>query len=175
MKTRFYRKMLCCLGTAAFLASIQPARAMMLSDEELADLRGGFVLGGLQMDFAVTVETMVRNATEASGLATFLKIADDGGIAQSQTTAIGQGTELPTIIENATLFSTMGQETKILHRVMGNQIESLTQNRASDLSISQSTNIDVTMPGFLRMMDDWRGNSLIDRLSADSALLSTRR
>lgn len=114
---------------------------------DLGDMRGGMMVGGISADFAVVVATTAQGATGApAGLQTTLAINDAGGIAGSRTTTTGSA---PVMADaQGLMLSLAGGATGVIQQVLNNQVQTLITNAANGISISHSTTIDVTLPGF---------------------------
>lgn len=150
---------LACLTAAALMAA-NPAFAaidddpfaefQVLGNAQLGDYRGGMMISGIPVDFAVVIKTTVEGALAANGLQTTIAVNDQGGIGSIATTAIGtEGTA--TNNAGGMSLSLDGGATAILHQVIDGQIQSLVANQADARAISHQTQINVTMPGFTSM------------------------
>jgi hypothetical protein len=144
-----------------------------LPENELGDLRGGMMIGGIAVDFAVVVRTTVAGATGPLGIQTTLAVNDAGGLAGAITTALGDAAA-----NGATLSGTgggglamvlKGGGTTLMQQVINDQMQSLIANRSNNMAISHSTDLNVTMPGFQGLTQTWFSHAHAAHLGFDSA------
>lgn len=158
------------LVTAMTLATGDPFAGLApLEQTELADHRGGMVINGIPMDFAVVVRTTVEGAV-SRGLQTLLTVNDRGGLASATTTPIGDttgATLAPTATGGTSLSLPTG--TTILHQVQADQIQTLIANTKSDVSLNHRTDINVDLPGFQSLSQTWYGNNRAAQMGIDAA------
>ncbi len=141
---------------SALLFLARPAAARVAEDPfggmrpmdhaDLGTLRGGMMIGGIPVDFAITVTTTVQGATQTPvGLQTTLAINNVGGIGSATTTTLG----LPQAMAGNGISLALGGSTNLIQQVTRNQIQTLISNAANNMSVSHSTDITVTLPKFL--------------------------
>lgn len=157
------------LATAMSLAATDPFAGLApLEHAELADHRGGMMINGIPMDFAVTIRTTVQGAV-AQGLQTVLAVNDRGGLASATTTPIGDtsgGTLTPTTNGGLSLAL---PSTTIIHDIGAGQIRTLLANRQSDVSLNQRTEVNVDLPGFNALTQTWYGTNRAAQMGIDAA------
>ncbi|MBI5164767.1 MAG: hypothetical protein HY985_12800 [Magnetospirillum sp.] len=153
---------------AAAVAGDDPFAALTpLGHEELGSLRGGMMIGGIPVDFAVVIRTTVTGAMAPMGLQTVLSVANDGSVGASSTIPIGVG--------DAVSMTLSGDGTSIIHRVAADHMEAIIANTRSDVSINHSTEFNVTMPGFQAMSQSHVANSHVARMGYESSLVGLGR
>lgn len=158
------------LAAAASLAAADPFAGLTpLEPVELADRRGGMMINGIPMDFAVVVRTTVEGAV-AQGLQTMLAVNDRGGLAGATTTAIGDtsgATLTPT--SNGGLTLAVPDGTTIIHQIQSDQVQALIANTKSGVSLNHRTEINVDLPGFNALTQTWYGNNRATQMGIDAA------
>jgi hypothetical protein len=162
------------IATPTFLGADAFAGLEPVCRAELGDLRGGMMIGGIPVNFAVVVRTTVENSLQsAMGLQTTLTIGANGGIATSNTSSIG----LPSVTTSGDglLLSLGNGATNILQRISQDQVQTLVGNAAKDLTITHSTAIDVTVPGLLNTSHAFSSHQQVARMGVDSALAGLGR
>lgn len=140
---------------------------------DLGHMRGGMVINGIPVNFAVMIRTTVEGALAASGLQTMLTIDDTGGLAGMTTTALGS--EFPVASDDGMMMTLGGGDTAILHRVIDGQIQSLIANTLDEVTISHQTQINVTMPGFNQMARTYTSHSHVSSLGREAAMVGLGR
>lgn len=140
---------------------------------EMGELRGGMMVGGIQVDFAVVVRTTVQGAGGPMGLQTTLTLNDAGGLASAITTAVG-GAVLQQAA-NGLAMVLQGSGTSISHQVLGDSLATAIANRAGGVTISQSTDLNVTMPGFLATSRSYFAHSYVAKSGVDAAIVGLGR
>lgn len=153
---------LACVTVAAALAALPNSAYARVGDNDpfaafealdnaqMGGLRGGMVIGGIPVDFAVVIRSTVEGALAANGLQTTIAVNDQGGVGSVNTTTIGtQGVASNT--DGGMSLSLDGGATAILHQVIDGQIQAMLANSADARNISHQTQINVTMPGFESM------------------------
>jgi hypothetical protein len=168
------------LAVAAGLApglTAMPARAALadpfaglapMSASELGAHRGGMMVNGIPMDFAVTIRTTVEGAV-AQGLQTVLAVNDHGGLASATTTPIGDTTGATLTPTAHGGLSLALPKTTIIHDVSNGQIRSLLANTRSDVSVNQRTEVNVDLPGFSALTQTWYGTNRAAQMGIDAA------
>lgn len=142
-----------------------------LDRAELGGARGGMMIGGIPVDFAVVIRTTVEGAV-AQGLQTTLAVNDQGGVASATTTPIGDSSGGATVASNGSGGVTMSLAggTTILHQVIQDQVQTLIANTRSDVTLNHHTEVNVDMPGFTQMSQSYQAHSLAGLLGRDAAL-----
>lgn len=157
---------------AATLALAAPdpfAGLAPLDRAELADHRGGMMINGIPMDFAVVIRTTVEGAV-AQGLQTLLTVNDRGGLASATTTAIGDtSTATLTPTANGGMSLNLPSGTTILHQIQADQIQTLIANTKSDVSLNHRTEVNVDLPGFSALSQTWYGTNRAAQMGIDAA------
>jgi hypothetical protein len=174
------------LAVAATTAlSPSPARAAMIADDpfaglhaiesaELGDLRGGMLVGGIEVNFAVVIRTTVSGAGGPLGLETTLTVGNAGQLAQAITTAVGAGGVVAPGT-NGVGMTLQGGGTSITHKVVQDQIQSLIANSASNRTVTQTTDVNVTVPDFNVMSQTRFSHTHAARVGYDSAMVGLGR
>lgn len=160
------------VATAMTLAAGDPFAGLApLDHADLADHRGGMMINGIPMDFAVVVRTTVEGAV-AQGLQTLLAVNDRGGLASATTTAIGDtgGGATLTPTANGGMTMSLPSGTTILHQVQADQVQALIANTKSDVSLNHRTEINVDLPGFAALTQTWYGSNRAAQMGIDAAL-----
>lgn len=158
------------LATALTLTAGDPFAGLApLDHAELADHRGGMMINGIPMDFAVVVRTTVEGAV-ARGLQTMLTVNDQGALASATTTPIGDtsGASLTNMAGGGMTLS-LPTGTRIIHDVESGHIQSLIANTKSDVTLSHRTDVNVDLPGFYQLSQTWYGNSRAAQMGIDAA------
>jgi hypothetical protein len=159
------------LATAMTLAASDPFAGLApLDHAELAEHRGGMMINGIPMDFAVVVRTTVEGAV-AQGLQTLLRVNDQGGLASATTTPIGDtggASVKPTA--NGGMVLSLPTGTSILHQVQAEQVQTLIANTKSNVNLNHRTEINVDLPGFNALTQTWYGNSRAAQMGIDAAI-----
>ncbi len=146
-----------------------------LDRAELGGARGGMMIGGIPVDFAVVIRTTVEGAI-AQGLQTTLTVNDQGGMGTATTTPIGDagGT---TMANNSSANNGSGGVTMsvpggttILHQVIQDQVQTLIANTRSGVNLNHHTEVNVDMPGFNQMTQSYYAHSHVAQLGRDAAL-----
>lgn len=162
-------------GVAAALAAGDPFAGLDRIDHaEMADLRGGMMVGGIQMDFAVVIRTTVQGAGSPAGLETTLVVNDIGQLGNSITRAVG-GAMAQSLPGGAVTMVTEGGGTSITHQVTKDQVAALIANTASSRNILSSTEVNVTAPGFNTMAQGFSARTHAARMGYDSSLVGLGR
>jgi|GEM_PF-2802768 hypothetical protein len=160
--------------SAPAVASFAPADLFddqaRLSQDELGTARGGMMVNGIAMDFAIVIRSTVENAV-SQGLQTVLTINDAGGLGSAVTTAIGAdaGTALSTSPDGG-MTMTLPAGTTIVHEVLSNQVQSLIANTSNGVSLNHSTQVNVDLPGFTAQSQSWYSSSRALQASMEAAL-----
>lgn len=141
-----------------------------LGHAELGDSRGGMMINGIPINFAVMIRTTVEGAV-AQGLETMLTVNDQGGLASAVTTAIGTATGA-TVTTNASGGMTLSLPTgtRIIHEVLADQITTLIANTKNDVALNQRTEVNVDLPGFHALSQSWYGNNRAAQMGMDAAM-----
>lgn len=157
-----------------------------ISELDLAEMRGGINLGGLDMSFAVNLSTIVDGATvlEAS-----LTVTQAGTVSsQVQATALlgvtpfGPGTDttvaevtpssvdLSGLAKDATGVAISDDKgfTSVIQQINDQQIISVVNNQAMDRDIDSRINVDVTIANFSQFQGLVRNTLLVNGLLGGS-------
>lgn len=158
------------LAAALSVAAPDPFAGLApLDHTELADHRGGMMINGIPMDFAVIIRTTVEGAV-AQGLQTMLTVNDRGGLGSATTTAIGDNSSATlTSTANGGMSLNLPTGTTILHQVQADQIQALIANTKSDVSLNHRTEVNVDLPGFSALSQTWYGSNRAAQLGIDAA------
>ena len=167
------------MAIAVLLA--QPAFAAINADpfagmapvghSELGELRGGMMIDGLPVNFAVVVSTTVQSAIQPPiGLQTVLTIGANGGVASSTSSSTGNSIGTIATNSNGLSLSMNNGSTEILQNIMHDQVQTLISNAANGMSISHSTAINVTIPGYINANNLYSSHQQAARIGVDSAL-----
>lgn len=166
---------------AIALAASGPAHAAMGQDDpfaaleplghaELGESRGGMMINGIPINFAVMIRTTVEGAV-AQGLETMLTVNDHGGLASSVTKAIGDATgAIVTNNANGGMTLSLPTGTKIIHEVLASQVTTLIANTKNDVALNQRTEVNVDLPGFHSLTQTWYGNNRAAQMGMDAAM-----
>ena len=144
-----------------------------LGGGELQAARGGMTIGGLSIDFAVVVETTAHAAGQAPmGLQTTLAVSDAGHAGTATTTPVGTtpaGTTPvgTTPVASPTLPQTL---THITQDVGRDQVLTTITNAANGMSITQRTDLNVSLPNFLVATRTFSLQSQSARMGLEAAL-----
>lgn len=144
---------------------------------ELGELRGGMNIGGIEVNFAVVVRTMVEGSASPMGLETTLSVDDFGRLGGAATRLVG-GIASDYFVghgEGGMQLSLDGGATTILHHILRNQLEAVVSNRMDNRNILNSTDVNVTMPGFSALSQAYFAQALTARMGRDSAMGSIGR
>ena len=125
-----------------------------LSDNELDDVRGGYLsAGGFTFDFGVVVQTMVDGSL---ALESKLSLGSNGAVssvtasdlpgATSFTIAGASGTGGPDLSGKGLVLSGNGGLTTLIQELSQTSIRNLVVNTAQNRTITQNTDITILMP-----------------------------
>ncbi|MDA8231919.1 MAG: hypothetical protein M0006_11340 [Magnetospirillum sp.] len=139
-----------------------------LQQSALQGLRGGMMVGGIPVEFAVVLNTTIQGADQPPAtLATTLAINNSGGIGNVSTaTSGGTLTQLP----NGALNFMTGAGTGVLQQVLANQINTLIHNSANGAMVAHSTSLNITLPGFLRANQNFNAMVAASRMGLAGSL-----
>lgn len=156
----------------------------VVEDAELDTMRGEFLVAdGLTIGFGAVVRTYADNAL---ALQTQLTWTEGGPVVSSQVGALGQPLEtLPSTIAGD-LGLTLGEHdvgvalvkdsglTALVHRIVEGEFQNFVFNTASDVTLRQEIDIEITLPGFVDYQKDLNSDRIGMRLADEisSALLS---
>ncbi|MGE5503280.1 MAG: hypothetical protein ACM31L_02545, partial [Actinomycetota bacterium] len=118
----------------------------------------------------------VQGANGPVGLQTTLTLNDAGGLAGAITTAVGNPANA-VIQQAANGLATVLQAggTSISHTVIGDYLGTLIANRANGVTVSQTTDVNVTMPGFLAASHSYSTRTNVVQSGIDAARTSLGR
>lgn len=142
-----------------------------LDRAQLGGARGGMMIGGIPVDFAVVIRTTVEGAV-AQGLQTVLAVNDQGGVGSATTTPIGDpgGATVAGGGSGGVTMTLQGGSTTIVHQVIQGQVQTLIANSRSDVTLNHHTELNVDLPGFSQMSDSYRAHNVAGLLGRDAAL-----
>lgn len=154
------------LLSSFFLAALAaPARAddawgegvEVMSIEDLRTHRGGFDIGGLNINFGATITTLVNGVP---ALTTVLTWTDVGAFVQETVGAIGQNINTMTAeqltdlgldgLENAggVVIDDEAGVTALVHNVAEGSLQNIIINNATGRDLAQDIDVTLTLPGF---------------------------
>jgi len=141
---------------------------------ELGEARGGMVINGIPINFALKMRTMVEDATPF-GLETVFTITDQGGLGTGATTMIGgaNGTTMTPTERGFSLALPSG--TTIVHEAMNGQIRTYLGNVLDGVTLNQHVDLDVELPGMNAATQSWASTTLASRASLDAMLSGLHR
>lgn len=160
------------LAEAAISADDPFAGLASIGTSELGTLRGGMMIAGIPVDFAVTIRTAVGTAMNSAGLQTTLTV-NDQGLMTSNSTVTGHPNAV-TATPDSVAMDLAGGATHVLQQVNQGQVQTLISNTADNVVISHSTQVDVHMPGFLALQQNWVAGAHAGRMGAEAAMFSLR-
>lgn len=143
----------------------------MVEAAELGDARGGMMINGIPVNFSIVIRSTVEGA-RAQGLQTTLTVNDQGGLGGAETVPFGGGTAQAT---NGGMSMTLPGGTTIIHQVVDDQLRTLLTNTGDNRVLSQVTDINVDMPGFINMTQTWTAHAQAGGLGRDAVLRSLGR
>lgn len=174
-------------AAAAFAALGAPAYAQddvwgadiaVMDDAEMGDLRGGFNINGIEIQFGVLITTILNGDIV---LQTHFTIDDTGALIQQMSADLGVDfAELTD--EQRAQFGVAGLDgangivlegesgvTALIHNVSDRALQNIVVNTASDMDITQEFSVTLTLPGFEAVQADYDfasfGFSLNDDIS----------
>jgi hypothetical protein len=167
------RPKLACAGAALIaLAALagSPARTedlpAAIPDSELDDMRGGFIVGGLQFNFSAVMQTTVNGQlafeTQVNWTPNGEQITQTLGPnatlgASAGNTSI-KGLNLQGLTPNQIATLNNGA-TEVVQNVTGGVVQNIVLNTASSQAISQSTQLNLSLPGFAQMQQMFQQNT----------------
>ncbi|MFZ2029407.1 MAG: hypothetical protein WAU68_03785 [Vitreimonas sp.] len=128
-----------------------------MNDDEMNDLRGGFAVGGIDINFGATVTTYVNGQP---ALTTQLTWTDAGQIVQQTVGDVGVTMQnlSPAALSALGLDGSAGSNgvaitdangvTALVHTVTGGALQNIIINDASNRDIRQDIDVTLTLPGF---------------------------
>lgn len=158
----------------------------VISSNELGDMRGGFRVGGLDINIGAIVRTFIDGRL---ALHSQLTVADDGNIQNSVVSPVSSEITGATIISNDSNGSTLqeatpagvnlegmeGSEgvivndnrgfTAALQNIRKDRFLTTIVNRASGRSIRHKVNVDVTIKNFTQLQRHARSARLAQRIT----------
>jgi hypothetical protein len=157
-----------------------------LDNRELASMRGGLDRGPFHYDFVVTIRSMVqeaiaetkqriKEANEAFGLMTTLKLNGVGKITSSKTTTIGTNDNAHATVsetEDTVAASISDTQTKVAQEVSQDHVKALTQNLASGRNIVHELTLDINVADFQQKVAQFRRLPLISKVTRDVGMSS---
>lgn len=153
------------LAHADLFGSLEP-----LNHSELGEARGGMMINGIPINFAVVIRTTVEGAV-TQGLQTLLTVNDQGGVGSATTTPIGTPAPGTTVTPTAGgMEMNLGSGTTLLQEIAAGQVKSFIANTMNGAKLNQHTDVNVELPGFQSMAQTWYGNSRAAQMGIDAAL-----
>ncbi len=163
----------------AVLAGAGPAHAAMAADPldgwepidiaELGEARGGMMINGIPINFALVMRSMVEGATP-HGLETIFTINDAGGIGSATTTAIGGDTATLTKTANGGFSLALPSGPTITHEALAGHITAMMNNTVDGVKMTQQVDLNIELPGFTAAQQSWASMSRASRASLDAAM-----
>lgn len=152
------------VGTPRAIAAEDPfAGFAAVGAGELADQRGGMMIGGIAIDFAVVVRTAISDAAHRQ-------------LALETTLLPTASAPVPAPMPAAqTTVAALGVATRVVQQVSADQLQTLISNAANGVSVSQSTTIDATLPTLRHAGQQFTSHWRAAGLGADAALAGLRR
>lgn len=127
----------------------------VVEDDALADMRGGFKVGGIEVGFGATVTTY---ANGMMAMQTQLTWTDAGLVAQQTLGELGQKLESMTPEQRAALgleglsggvvIADEAGVTALVHNVTEGALQNIVLNTASGRDLGQHVDVTLTLPGF---------------------------
>jgi hypothetical protein len=141
---------------------------------ELGEARGGMVINGIPINFALKMRTMVEDATPF-GLETVFTITDQGSLGSGTTSVLG-GANGTTMTPTSSGFAlALPSGTTIVHEAMNGQIRTYLGNVLDGVTLNQHVDLDVELPGMSAATQSWASSNLASRASLDAMLSGLRR
>ncbi len=160
---------------AVSLGAAQTER-IPLSDEALADQKGGFLVAqGVTFDFGAVVRTFVDGQLALqtslnwtpSGPAIAQTIGDSlsaTSLDQAESLMAKAGLQLEDVLTNANLRLEAGGGLALIHKVVDGQPQSYVFNTASGQDIRQQIDVTITLPGFETLQQGYARDLFSSRL-----------
>lgn len=146
----------------------------------LGQMRAGLWVGNLKLDFAVRLETVLRQAEELIALRTVLRLNEHAdGFQSARTEVASSGPSGASSAEVAAETSgtpkavelTLGPDiTRMVHSITKNGAEAIVANTADGVTISHDVNLDITLPQFNVVTQNFLTRSRIARIARDAGL-----
>jgi hypothetical protein len=134
----------------------------VMSAEDMDENRGGFEIGGLNINFGATVTTLVNGIP---ALVTTLTWTDVGAFIEETVGDVGQNiadmtpAQLTALgldgLENAggVVIEDEAGVTALVHNITEGALQNIIINNASGRDLSQEIDVTLTLPGFEAMQD----------------------
>lgn len=145
-----------------------------MDNSELGDLRGGFMVAGLEFNFAVEIRTTFQNAqNETVGLVTSINFDDHGATTRSYTVGnLPEGATSVTAGAPGSVQAVLNTEaTRILHDVSLSKLNTVISNTANQVNVNQDMRMDVVAPNFSSFAKDFVTTSHLRQLGDITAQL----
>lgn len=178
----------------AALSTFGPWSAMARADDplddlpaaesaELAELRGGFQIGGLLLDFMVRIDSTVATPLRTMGMTTVMTMSEPGVVHNASTTWYDAlpGGGIPSSVTVSTgghpeagfgiALNGPGQA-EIMHRVSADGVGAIIRNSVDAAILSSHAQVTVVLPNFNSVAVPFGGIAQAARLSRDAALFS---
>lgn len=153
------------------------AEMAALADNDLGGYRGGMMIGGIPVNFAVVIRTTVEGALQQAGLQTALTINDQGKVGAAATTAIGAGGTSSAVAGGMAMAAPAPANvgsTTIWQQVVQDQVQTLIANSQSNVTLNHHTQIDMDMPGFNALHQTYATQVQASRMGYDAAQMGRR-
>lgn len=173
-----------CLLSAPVLARASGERSAPIADSQLDQLRGGFLTaGGVALGFGATTRTYIDGRmvleTQLTWADDGVKTASSGGALDAATlSSLAAAGIKPGDLTGATAYVTADGASTVVQRVTGGQLTNMVLNTADGRSISQNTEVSLTLPGFAQTQAQLSNAMTAARLSqavADASIMAARR
>ena len=178
------------LAACAFAALAVPAFAEdgwgddvhVMQDDEMGNLRGGFAVDGVNIDFGAIVTTYIDGTPV---LTTNLTWTDAGAVVDQTIGQIGQNISDLSEAQrqalgidgldgaNGVVISDASGVTALVQNVTNGALQNIVINTATGREISQSTDITLTLPGFEVIQDALDAERVGIHLTDDMATMMT--
>jgi predicted double-glycine peptidase len=185
-ETSMFRRSLHTFATAAVTALVvlagRPAKtddlpAAPVADSELDDMRGGWMVDGIQFNFGAVMQTMVNGQlafqTQLTWTANGPQVTQMvGGNVVKGTTTTGQitGLNLQGFTPDQVALMNNGA-TALIQKVTGGTVQNIVINTANGQNIQQSTQLQLTIPNLAQLQQAYQQNvALLHMVQASQSL-----
>lgn len=137
--------------------AVRPDGLKLIDDAELSELRGGFAVGGYDINFGAVVRTYIDGAP---ALSTSVTWTDAGSIVNQTISATGQNiADLTQEQRNAlgiggldhaggVVINDAAGMTALVHNIADGVLQNILINSASGRTITQDVDVTLSLPGF---------------------------
>ncbi len=146
------------LGAPAYAEDAGWSDIEVMADNEMGDMRGGFTVGNLNINFGATVTTILNGIPV---LTTTLTVTDAGAIVNQTIADVGQSIDDMTPDQlDALGIGDLGEDaagivvedeggvTALVHNVTEGALQNIIVNTATGRDIAQNIDITLDLPGF---------------------------